>query len=241
MGLFDFLKSGKKKQPAPDPNILFLESLKDRISSMGHRVKFSTQYAAIVIDDELEIASALVPGEFHPSILPVIAITIHKEHFPQGIEASFMGLGTTVEDQVASACDNYIPNIFNTIIEALSDKRAPGLDFTSTIEGKEVLWHPHSSDNVFQGAWNTTPAETDLYSIVADEAKGLLPDKKLNWLKLYISRQPDGSISGECLLNNEVWTEGYYLLEHYAKTWKDEGEFLGQKQFIVYRRCNSHN
>lgn len=240
MGIFDFLKP-KKKVEEIDINTYLLLQLKNRLEEKGNTVEFSTQYAAIVVNSEIEIATALLPGEFHPSILPLLFITINKDYFPGGIEASLVGLGSTPEQMVESAIDNYLSDIFEPVLDSFTDSHVEDFDFKSTSTGKEILWHPKMSNNSLQGKWDETNSQTNLYSIVEDQIKDKLPDQKLNWLKLYISRQPDGSITGECLLNNEVWEEGYQLLENYAKTWKDQGEFLAHKQFIMFRKCDSYD
>lgn len=239
MGIFDFLKS-KKKEPI-DINSYLLQELKKRIEEKGNTVEFSTQYAAIIVGSEIEIATAILPGDFHPSLLPVLMITIHKDYFPNGIESSLVGLGNTGQEKVTSAVENYLSNIFYPVLDSFNDEHIKEIDFTSNSTGREILWHPKMSDNSFQGNWKETSKQKNLYSIVENQLRDQLSDKKLNWLKLYISRQPDGTLSGECLLNNEVWKDGYYLLENYAKTWQDKGEFLGHKQFIMFRRCDAYD
>ena len=238
MGIFDFLKP-KKKEEQIDLNSYLLHELKKRIEEKGNTVEFSSQYAAIIVNSEIEIATAIMPGDFHPSILPLLVITINKDYFPNGIESSLMGLGNTAEQKVEAAIENYMSTIFYPILDSFSDSHSEEFDFKSNSTGREILWHPKMSENSFQGKWNETSNEINLYSIVESQLKNKLSDKKLNWLKLYISRQPDGMFSGECLLNNEVWEDGYYLLENYAKMWRDQGEFLGHKQFVMFRRCDS--
>lgn len=238
MGIFDFLKPKKKEL---DVNTYLLQRLKQRIEEKGNLVEFSTQYAAILINSEIEIATAVMKGDFHPFILPLLTITINKDYFPKGIESSLMGLGTTIEEKVESAIDNYIENIFTTIADSFNDIHIDEYDFKSIINNREILWHPKMSKSLIQGKWNETNNQINLYSVIEERVKKELKDYKFNWLKLYISRQPNGEISGECLLNNELWEEGYYLLEEYAKKWKDAGEFLGQKQFIMFRRCDAYD
>ncbi len=238
MGIFDFLKP-KKKEKEIDINTYLLQELKRRIEGKANTVEFSTQYAAIIVNSEIEIATAIMPGDFHPSLLPLLVITINKDYFPDGIESSLVGLGNTLEEKVESAVENYLSSVFYPIVDSFTDSHLEEFDFKSNSTGREILWHPKMSENSFQGKWNETSKETNLYTIVEIQLKNKLSDRKLNWLKLYISRQPDGVISGECILNNEVWEDGYYLLEHYAKTWKDYGVFLGHKQFIMFRRCDA--
>ncbi|WP_299123229.1 DUF6348 family protein [uncultured Tenacibaculum sp.] len=240
MGIFNFLKSKKKEEPI-DINSYLLLKLKERIEVGGHTVVFSTEYAGLIVNSEIEIATAVIPGDFHSSILPLLTVTIHKDYFPEGIQSSLMGAGITAEEKVESAIDNYISTTYSTIIDSFNDTHSEEFDFTSILNHREVLWHPKMSNEFFQGNWNETEDQTSLYSIIENEVKNNLLDNKFNWLKLYISRQPNGEISGECLLNNDVWEKGYYLLEAYAKTWKNDCEFLGQKQFIMFRRCDLYD
>ena len=238
MGLFSFFKS-KKKDDDIDPNLFVLTLLKLKLEQQGHTVEISDQYAAIIVNDQLEIATAILPGDFHPAMLPLLVFTINKDYFPKGIEASLVGIGTSIEQKAETVTESYLNDIFKPIMDSFSNSHNETLDFKSSHTGREILWHPKMSDNTFQGKWQETKDDTSLYNVLEKDVQAELVDQKLNWLKLYISRQPDGSISGECLLNNEIWEKGYYLLEDYAKTWKDQGEFMGQKQFIMFRRCDS--
>lgn len=239
MGFFDFLKP---KQQEPEPinlNALFLSKLMNEIKKMGYEVEMSNEYAAIIVNKDIEIASAQMPGDFHPSLLPIIAICIHKNYFPDGIETSVVGLGNSDEVKVKSAVDNYITSTFNTIIESFSDTHIEEFDFKTTINKQEILWHPKMSDNFFQGNWDEADKQTNLYSLYEQKIKEKLTNKKFHWLKLYVARQADGEITSECLLNNENWEEGRNILINYAKTWSKNKEFLGHKQFIMFRRCDS--
>ena len=208
------------------------------METLGHTAEFSTKYAALVVNSEIEIATAILPGNFHPLMLPALTITIHPTFFPDGIEASLVGFGDTTETKVATVVDNYITDIFTPFIESFKDTHNEASDFISTISGKEVLWHPKMSENSFQGTWKETLDDTNLFDILKNSLKTAPLDKKINSLKLYIGRQPDGELSMECSLNNEPWNKGLSLLEKYANTWKDKGEFKGQKQFIMLRRCD---
>ena len=58
---------------------------------------------------------------------------------------------------------------------------------------------------------------------------------------MYIAKQTSEEITGDCLLNNQVWGKGYFLLEAFAKSWKTPDTFLGQKQFIMFRRCDKYD
>jgi hypothetical protein len=77
MGLFDFLKGrsnkAKKEQQAPkamDDNSYLLETLKSRLVSSGYEVDRHSQYLALIVNSELEIATAIIDNpnnHFPPS------------------------------------------------------------------------------------------------------------------------------------------------------------------------------
>ncbi|WP_196893606.1 DUF6348 family protein [Aureivirga marina] len=237
MKLFNIFKS-KKKEEKIDANLLVLQKLKEKIEEKGIAVEFSTKYAALIVASKIEIATAIMPGEHHQAMLPVIFFTINEKYFPKGIEASLVGLGNSIEEKVNSVIENYIEFIFETIYRSFSENHNEGLDFKTTKE-REILWHVNSSDLILQGKWNNSNIEEGLFSKVEAKLKENLVDKKLNWLKIYVARQADGEITSECLLNNEIWEEGQEIIKEYAKTWDDESIFLSQKQFIVLRRCDA--
>lgn len=58
------------------------------------------------------------------------------------------------------------------------------------------------------------------------------------WIKIYLSRQPNGSFIGECNFNNQEWAAGLQTVvqEDYEK-WKKTDSFLAKKQFIFLRKC----
>lgn len=108
-------------------------------------------------------------------------------------------------------------------------------------DGKDILWHPKLGYLTSQGKWDTQPNNEPFFEILKDKIKSKLRIQKLNWLKLYISRQVDGSIIGECNFNNEPWDEGLIEITKYAASWKKTGEFQGLKQFVMFRRCDAHD
>lgn len=225
--------------PADDLNALFLSRLRSRLEKNGHQVDVSSQYAALVVNKELEIASGVLPGEFHPFLTPFVVFTIHQDLFEEGIEESIVGIGETDQQKVDFAVENYTRFILPAILESMSDSHDPGLDFESICDGQKVLWHPKPSEDLFQGQWEDSDCSKSLYSLAAENISNQLSLRKVNWLKLYVAKQPEGELAVDCLLNNSPWPEGISLLEAYAKTWPDRPSFRSQKQLIMFRRCDS--
>lgn len=249
MGLFNFFK---KKQPEAnqsnteineptDNNLLLLLALQERLISMGHNVEMHSQYLALIINSELEIASVIIENpDYHPSLLHLMILTIHPNYFPEGIEENIVGIGETIEQKIESVIDNYLNTTFTPIIDSFTESHYPDLDFF-TNNNREILWHPKLGDLTLQGHWNSYPEGESLFDLLKEKVKNKLGNQKFNWLKIYISKMDESEITGECLFNNEPWEEGLEILYHYAKNWKIEGNFLGQKQFIMFRRCDEYD
>lgn len=247
MGLFDFLKrkSAVSRQPVSqqaslaDRNFYLLEVLQRMLAEMGHRVDRHPQYLTLTVNQALEISTAIMDSpDYHPGILHLMILTTHPEYFPEGIEEHIAGIGATLQDKVASVTGNYIHTTFLPIMESFSDRHNPGLDLSVTADGKPVLWHPELGNLTLQGRWSDAPAAEQLFDLVRDKLESKLAFKKLHWLKMYISRQADGTIIGECNFDNEPWDEGLAAIKAYAESWAQKGDFLGMKQFIMFRRCD---
>lgn len=250
MGLFDFFKkkssyskpAEREQLKAIDSNSYLLEILRNRLSELGYEVERHPQYLALIINSEIEIATAIIDNpNNHPSLLHVIILAIHPKYFPQGIEENIVGVGTNIQDKVDSAVSNYLNTTFLTIIESFSESHNPDLDFYTMINGKDILWHPKLGSLSLQGRWTQQPENEPFYEIIKDRLHEALRSNKFNWLKLYISKRADGKIIGECLFNNEPWQDGLDCITEYAESWEMENEFKGMKQFIMFRKCDAYD
>ena len=248
MGLFDFFK---KKQPKPRPQVtaetateeevyaLLLEKLSDGIELIGFRVERHPDYKALIINGELEIAVAILPGAQHPMLLNLMVLAIHPTHFPNGIEDNLPGIGVTVEDRVNVAVNNYLCTVFKPIAQALGDSDDPDSDIVTVINGEEITFQPKVGDIGVQGNWAKMPSNDGLYTLIRERLPNYLIDQKFNWLKLYAAKMQDGTINADSFLNNEIWPEGVMILKQHAAKWGQPGEFLGLKQFCVIRKLET--
>ncbi|WP_183565958.1 DUF6348 family protein [Mucilaginibacter sp. SP1R1] len=249
MGLLDFFKKKttnihqpeqQTNTPPLNKNWRVLNVFEARLSEMGYSVKRHTQYLTLIVDDELEISFMIVenPGN-HPSLMHLTVSASHPKYFQKGVIENVVGTGYSLENQANSALNNYINSTFLTIIESFSDRHNPNLDFTTTVNGKVVLWHPKLGSLCTQGQWNENPPDELFFDLLKDKIPDQLTSNKINWLKIYISKRANGEIIGECLFNNDPWEAASNEIFNYAKTWEMRGEFHGLKQFIMFRRCDA--
>jgi hypothetical protein len=159
-------------------------------------------------------------------------------YFPAGLIDCLAGIGADDAAAFASGARNYVEGILLTIIEALSAAHSPALDFYSRPGLRK--WHPLVGLLQVQGAWAAQSAglEAEYFLRLFQPDLGeLLDDRPCHWLKIYVSKMPDGEFIGDCLLNNEPWATGLALLQQEAAAWETAGQFAGQKQFLLFRQC----
>jgi Family of unknown function (DUF6348) len=255
MGLFDLFK---KKNPLSEPesgskestndttpidiNLYILEGIKSKLIELGFKTEKHPHYLSLIVNSEIEIATSLVQyPNLHPTIMYVMTLTMHKDYFEKGIEEFIVGMGLSIPEKVREIANNYVNTIFLPIVESFSDSHDANVDFKAISNNKEILWHPKLANLSHQGQWKNPIANDKLFKEVADVIKPLLSENKFNWLKLYVSRNINGQIEADCVLNNVPIETGMASLRDFAKTWTMDSEFKGLKQFIMLRRCDAYD
>jgi hypothetical protein len=245
MKLFDFFKKKPSGDNTPaaqpiDSNTYLLETLQNNLVRGGYRVERHPQYLSLIVNDNLELATAILENpDNHPSVFHIMVMAIHPVCFPQGLEEYVVGIGSTLQEKVKVVLDDYLESTFLTILESLSDTHDPALDFMAQTGDKDILWHPSLSSLTLRGPWKEYPDIDLVWRLLLEQLKGSLRDQKMNWLMVFIAKQADGRVVCECLLNNEPWHEGTTIFNAYAQNWPATGEYRSLKQFIILRRCDA--
>ncbi len=241
MGLFDFFK--KKPAPAPLPatpspeemHQRLINVLAERLTALGFRATQHTQHLSLIVNEKVEIAPLIIPdANLHPTIMQVMFLTMHQELFPDGIEEHIPGLGTSLQQQMESAVENYLFAIFEPISRSLAGTQHAHKQLMAN--DNTTVWHVTLGNIALQGKWNTAPTQTFLFEQLQSLLPAQMQDQPVNWLKLYVSKSAEGNIMAECVLNNKEWAKGHELLTHYAESWYINGNFHGLKQFMVFRK-----
>jgi len=256
MGLFDLFKKKTTDEIQPiqqtpeekpvtqqgEHNGYLIEVLKNRLLDMGYQVERHPQYLTLIVDSEIEISASIIdiPGA-HPYVMQANFLTTHPVYFPKGIYECLVGVGETMDKRINSALDNYLDSTFSPIIEGFSDTHDPDVDLFVNTNDREVLWHPKLGDLMVQGQWEEMPDGKYLFEILREKIKPVLTGNKFNWLKIYISKNANGVIIGECVFNNQLWSDALEDIIRQAEAWIMKGEFKALKQFIMFRRCDAYD
>lgn len=247
MGVLDFFKSKRVGRPTDsgktvlvDKNNYLLNTLKNRLIALGYNAGKHPDYLALRLNDGVEISTVISENPAnHASILQLMILTSHPKYFPDGIFECIVGLGVTIEDQIQSVLDNYLNTTFGPIMAAFTERHDPTLDFLVLNDGKASLWHPRPGRIGFQGQWLKYPEGEPFFDLLKEQVKGKLTSNKFNWLKIYASKDKNGTLICECNFNNTPWEEGKNSIDQYAGSWDINGDFQGMKQFLMFRRCDA--
>lgn len=238
MGLFDFLKKKKSKQVKPDDNTYIRQELKRRLEEMGHSV--CIEDGVVYADSNIGILiEVLEDPNLHPMVVKVGVRIVVEDYFGKGLSEVLAGIGDTIESKANSALNNLLTITLPPILDAFTDSHNADIDFTESNHGRDILWHPKPGNLGMQGKWDNYPDQDCIFHLLKDWLKDKLVDKQFNWLKIYIAKQADGSITGDCSLNNEFYEDGYLILEEHAKSWENIDGFRAIKQFILFRQCDA--
>lgn len=176
----------------------------------------------------------------HPNAV-VIGLEVrafHERFFPAGIIDCLAGIGADEATAIAKGAQNYVTGVLLALISALSTRHTPELDFRDS--SAHLLWHPVVGILQVQGAWTARAGELEpayFFHLLQPLLGKLLTDRPFHWLKIYVSRMPDGEYISDCFFDNEPWPAGLEALRQEAANWNTASDFAGQKQFLLFRQC----
>lgn len=243
MGLFSFFKKKKTVSPEDEENdaianlnIYLLDQLEAGIAVLNYPVTRSDDKLFVIVNNTIRITAGVMDAQQHSqaTVLHLRFLTFHPEYYPKGIEDNLAGIGQNLALSCEEGVKNYLISIFPAIMESLQAAHYPSLNINSD---NQLLWHTIPGSLVAQGKWLSLQENEVFFNQLKIPLQAVLQDQPFNWLKIYANRMPDGDINIDCLLNNEPWEEGTQIVHHFVEYWPQPGDFLGLKQFLVFRRC----
>ncbi len=242
MPLFNFFRKTTPPAPAiPTTQQIhhqLLTVLIEALQQRGFKAVKHAEYLAVVVNNQIEIAPLVITGaDSHPALMHVMFMTAHHHYFPNGIEEHVAGIGNSLQAQISSAVHNYVFSIFEPISRSLAGTQHAHTQLSTPHNGNPVLWHVTIGSLALQGQWNAPPEKDFLFGQLKVLLPQALEQQPVNWLKLYVAKSADGTITTECSLNNSTWQPGCHALQAYADSWFVNGHFHGLKQFIVFRKA----
>lgn len=216
-------------------NQILKDILIEILTENGYKAEEHTEYLAVVVEKELEIAFDIIPDpNLHPNVMKLLMVAIHQTYFPDGIEEIIAGFGENLQEKIEAALNNYFITTFTPIIDSFQTLHSPDLELYTD----KIHWHTSLGEIYGQGKWEKLPNNEVFFDLLKEKLpEKLHSNQKYHWLKLYVAK-----INGEkfidCRFDNEDWEEGIEILSDYAdEKWEEKG--IGLKQFIMFRQCDN--
>jgi hypothetical protein len=230
----------------------FLELLAQEIERTGHIVNrngSSLLVEPIHLKIECDIGERIEHNvnEQYKVLFSISIKATHEHLFPDGIWDCLAGFGGSDQEAFTYAAQVWTDCVFPPIHEILvpietADMEVQRLDLVSRNEasGEVFAWKMHLGALHAMGEfWDQRDnLETEiLFKKMHDAIVVELSERRLIWIKAYICIMPDGSIRGDCWLNNKDWLEGLNALFWFAEEWKAVDTYTALKQFMVIKPC----
>jgi hypothetical protein len=222
------------------------------IETTGHSV--SKQETSILVEPiGLKIEAEAAHRTDHNTdgrktvVFSIEVSTTHQHAFPhQVIKTCLAGFGEDEQRAFAYAADSWVSLVFWTVHEVLIPSKVPDsgvecVDLLTRNEdtGEEFGWKFYVGP--LGGAGDLFPEESPDNLILANRLLGSISSvalgKKMLWLSVFIAKPNATETFGECLLNNEEWTDGLKQLHLFASEWNDVVSYTALKQFFILKPC----
>lgn len=220
-------------------NEMVLHYLKESLSKININGEILNN-ELIIANHNLSIKGWVNSKTNHPNAVVIeLNFTINQKEFESEIFEALAGLGENVEASIKNGTHSFVTGVLSAIIQSFDESHNPQIDFETEWNGNIRIWHPKVGPIQAQGKFDITKAdENKIFNILKDDIKARIGDMRFYWIKVYVSRQPNGKIISQCTFNNEPFYEANEKIENYAQSWDSYNEFKGEKQYIVIRQCD---
>ena len=158
--------------------------------------------------------------------MAVLYFWLYHHSFEEPLFETAATLGHTLDQALENAVKSFYAGIFTAAIDYLSG------DFEATYEtdffGEKKQWHVVASDLVLMGA---ADKRDSYWELINEGLNNHIGNKQLYYIKVFTSKQTDGSMICECRVNDNASAELAALLQDYVQSWETES-FHSQKQFF---------
>lgn len=236
-------EEGKEEEvKITDENELVIKLLKKKLSQISFQVDDNKEMAVIPAIGTSIKAAIRGKNQQENGIIIHIDFSISNNEFgDEGIFESLAGIGkgNNLESAIGNCLDAFMVSVFKAVSESLQDNHNPNLDIETTSNGLERIWHPHVGPILAQGFEDLTGQSNDrIYNLLKDLIIKRLNNKRYYWIKVFASKQVNGKLAYQCLLNNKPFLEAERIIEEYIKGWPASNSYMAEMQYIVIRQSD---
>jgi hypothetical protein len=231
-----------------------LEHIAREIEKTGHtvtRTESSLRVEPINIRIESEIGERVEhdnEGGRHSVVISISIKATNEQLFPEGIWDCLAGVGENDDEAFVFAAEVWTQGVFAPIHEVLVATETPALEVPrlsfvtrNDESGEHFPWKLYLGALQASGEFIERASSIDenvLVQRMFTAITGELYEPRFVWIKAYIAKSVDGSLHGDCWLNNQDWMEGLSALYWFAEEWTEIKSFASLKQFMIVKACD---
>jgi hypothetical protein len=184
----------------------------------------------------------------HSVVISVSIKATNEQLFPEGIWDCLTGVGENDDEAFSFAAEVWTQGVFAPIHEVLVPTETPMLEVPRLClvtrndeSGEHFPWKLYLGALQASGGFIDRASTIDqnvLVQRMSSAIIGELFEPRFIWIKAYIAKSVDGSLHGDCWLNNQDWMEGLSALCWFAEEWGDIESFASLKQFMIVKACD---
>lgn len=172
----------------------------------------------------------------------------HDRAFPEGLHEYQHATGSDEETSLANGYDAWVRMDLTTILDALAPEprncTMMTVNLPALADGTERVRQAVFGPNGRYAKAPAQPVEGDghgfcpccLFTNSIDAFQDALASNELLGVRLFASRDDDGSFSADCRINGQDHPAALPLLIDYARSWPGEGREF-RKQYVVIRNA----
>jgi hypothetical protein len=165
-------------------------------------------------------------------MVELLFVVKHK-FFNEPFIESNAGIGINIEDAINQSVANFSLGALSGIRNCI-DSEYSG-NFETDFFGQRKSWS--LTESCVQGIGEKEKEEhPHFWSMIGEQIKIRLGNKKMYWVKVYAAKLSNGEVSCECSINGVLNNEITKDIEKYAKTWNIKTDLCSLKQFFIIKQ-----
>ena len=171
--------------------------------------------------------------EYEKLIMTEIAFLINHDYLGEPLVEVTSGVEENLDDSINQCVAGFSSSVLNVVIKALNNKVDEEFEGDFFNEKKK---YSLTKGNIITIGERERDEEPDFWSMLGEEIKIRLGNKKLYLVKVYASKLKSGDLSCECRINGIINNDITNYINNYTNAWNIKTNFSSLKQFFVIKQ-----
>lgn len=169
------------------------------------------------------------------SLLKIADILFILKHpfFSEVYVESITGIGENIDKAIHKCVEGFLEGFLHCIRKCITNK--PDECFETNFFGSKKLWSLYISNSQGKG-YEKEKDDVDVWGAIGDKIKTRLGNKRVYFIKVYVSKHSNGEVISECYINEFYNYDISHMLLKCAENWKVKGNIFSYKQYFLIKQ-----